>query len=98
VRLPKDANKIAKGLRKQFPGGVLSITGRLRGYERDRLENHEVFKRFRPPEEGHQAGGPKETVFLVGTAAAEVGLDADAAAIVCDFRFAPNIVAEAGSP
>src|ERR1035437_9844456 len=52
VRLPKDANRIAKGLRKQFPDRVLAITGRLRGYERDRLENQAVFKRFRPPEEG----------------------------------------------
>ena len=96
VRLPKDANRIAKGLRKQFPDRVLAITGRLRGYERDRLENQAVFKRFRPPEEGAQAGEPKETVFLVGTAAAEVGLDADAAAIVCDFASLPTVLQRLG--
>lgn len=96
VRLPKDANKVAKGLRKQFPERVLAITGRLRGYERDRLENQAVFKRFRLPEEGDQAGGPKETVYLVGTAAAEVGLDADAAAIVCDFASLPTVLQRLG--
>lgn len=92
VRLPKDAHKIAKALKRQFPEKVLPITGRLRGYERDRLENDKVFKRFRPLENGCQTGEPKETVFLVGTAAAEVGLDADAAAIVCDFASLPTLL------
>ena len=96
VRLPKHANKIAKGLKKQFPERVLAITGRLRGYERDRLVEHAVFKRFRPPEEGDQTDGPKETVFLVGTAAAEVGLDADAAAVVCDFASLPTVLQRLG--
>jgi CRISPR-associated endonuclease/helicase Cas3 len=96
VRLPKDANKIAKGLGKRFPDRVLPITGRLRGYERDRLEKKAVFKRFRQPGGGDQVGGPKETVFLVGTAAAEVGLDADAAAIVCDFSSLPTVLQRLG--
>src|ERR1035438_379457 len=96
VRLPKDANKIDAALSKQFGRErVLKITGRLRGYERDRLEGSEVFKRFGSVE-GHQAGGGQETVFLVGTAAAEVGLDADAAAIVCDFASLPTLLQRLG--
>ncbi len=97
VRAPKDANKIAAGLTKRFnKERVLKITGRLRGYERDRLERQKVFERFGPAEEGDQAGGAKETVFLVGTAAAEVGLDADAAAIVCDFASLPTLLQRLG--
>jgi CRISPR-associated helicase Cas3 len=97
VRLPKDANRIAKGLKKKFTERrILRITGRLRGYERERLEKHEVFKRFGPPAEGDPAGGVMETVFLVGTAAAEVGLDADAAAIVCDFASLPTLLQRLG--
>jgi CRISPR-associated helicase Cas3 len=96
VHEPKAANKVAKGLGKRFKGRVLLITGRLRGYERDRLENEEVFKRFRSEGEGDRPGGVKETVFLVGTAAAEVGLDADAAAICCDFASLPTLLQRLG--
>jgi CRISPR-associated endonuclease/helicase Cas3 len=96
VRTPKAANKIKTGLDKQFKKRVLLITGRLRGYERDRLAKQEIFKRFQPAEEGDQSGGAKETVFLVGTAAAEVGLDADAAAIVCDSAPLPTLIQRLG--
>lgn len=96
VRLPGAAAKISKKLAKQFPGRVLTITGRLRGYERDRLENHVVFKRFRSPHESSATAEETATVFLVGTAAAEVGLDADAAAIVCDFASLTTLIQRLG--
>lgn len=98
VREPKAANKIAAGLKKLFKKGdrVLLITGRLRGYERDRLEKQEVLKRLGPPEHGDQGNDKKETVFLVGTAAAEVGLDADAAAVLCDFASLPTLLQRLG--
>jgi CRISPR-associated helicase Cas3 len=96
VREAGVANRIGKKLRKQFRGRVLTITGRLRGYERDRLESDAVFKRFQPPKEGADAGGAKETVFLVGTAAAEVGLDADASTVVCDFAPLPTLLQRLG--
>jgi len=96
VREPGLANKIKKHLQKQFKDRVLTITGRLRGYERDRIEKHPVFIRFRPPEEGEEAGEIKETVFLVGTAAAEVGLDADASAVLCDFASLPTLLQRLG--
>ncbi|MDI3254077.1 MAG: type I-U CRISPR-associated helicase/endonuclease Cas3 [Bacillota bacterium] len=96
VREPSLANKIKKHLQKQFKDRVLTITGRLRGYERDRIEKHPVFIRFRPPEEGEEAGEIKESVFLVGTAAAEVGLDADASAVLCDFASLPTLLQRLG--
>ncbi|MCI0537749.1 MAG: type I-U CRISPR-associated helicase/endonuclease Cas3 [Verrucomicrobiales bacterium] len=83
-REANDAEAIAKKLKEKHDGRVLLVTGRIRGYERDRLEENELFRRFR---EGHPetpAAGTPPT-FLVGTAAAEVGLDADASTIVCDF-------------
>ena len=96
VHTPKDANTIEAALSKKFGAErVLKITGRLRGYERDRLEEKEVFRRFGPAG-GDEAGGGQETVFLVGTAAAEVGLDADAAAIVCDYASLPTLVQRLG--
>ncbi len=96
VRAVKDADKIYKGLNKQFKGRVLLITGRVRGYERDRLQSHPVFKRFRPPEDEGHKDGTQETVYLVGTAAAEVGLDADAEAVVCDFGSLTTLIQRLG--
>jgi hypothetical protein len=95
IREAGAANRIGKKLEKQFKGRVLTITGRLRGYERDRLEKDATFRRFQP-EEGFAIGTPGETAFLVGTAAAEVGLDADAAAVVCDFASLPTLLQRLG--
>lgn len=95
IREAGAANRIGKKLEKQFKGRVLTITGRLRGYERDRLEKDATFRRFQP-KEGSGIGGAGETAFLVGTAAAEVGLDADAAAIVCDFASLPTLLQRLG--
>jgi CRISPR-associated endonuclease/helicase Cas3 len=96
VREPGVAHKISKHLQKQFKDRVLTITGRLRGYERDRIERHSVFRRFRPSDEGEEGGEVTETVFLVGTAAAEVGLDADASAVLCDFASLPTLLQRLG--
>ena len=83
-RTVQDAEAIAKILEGEHRGRVLLVTGRIRGYERDRLEQNELFQRFR---QGHPKTSSPDTppTILVGTAAAEVGLDADANAIVCDF-------------
>lgn len=81
-----DAEKIAKEIEKKqnYPGRVLRVTGRLRGYERDRLEKDNRFIRFKALHV-EEMTAEKPPTFLVGTSAAEVGLDADASAIVCDF-------------
>jgi CRISPR-associated endonuclease/helicase Cas3 len=90
------ANAIAAGLKK---GGVeehriCKITGRIRGYERDRLSKQPAFNAFRLERATDAAEG--ERYFLVGTAAAEVGLDADADVILCDFASLPTLLQRLG--
>jgi superfamily II DNA or RNA helicase len=90
-----DADKVAKEIEKNFPGRVLVVTGRLRGYERDRLEEDVRFRRFKTPHSEAMTDNEPPT-FLVGTSAAEVGLDADASAIVCDFASLITLVQRLG--
>ena len=92
-----DAEKVAKEIQKKqnFPGRVLLVTGRLRGYERDRLEADVRFRRFKTPHSEAMTDSEPPT-FLVGTSAAEVGLDADASAIVCDFANLITLVQRLG--
>lgn len=87
-----DAGAVAEKIEKEHKGRVLPVTGRIRGYERDRLSERELFKRFR----GNADTSRNLPAFLVGTAAAEVGLDADAEAIVCDFASLPTLVQRLG--
>lgn len=96
-RKPDDAENVAKeiGKKQNFPNRVLLVTGRLRGYERDRLEKDDRFRRFRTPHSEAMADNEPPT-FLVGTSAAEVGLDADASAIVCDFANLITLVQRLG--
>ncbi|MGH8246749.1 MAG: hypothetical protein ACREUU_09990, partial [Gammaproteobacteria bacterium] len=91
VREARVANAVAQGLdamlKKQGvrEGRICKITGRIRGYERDRLVEQSAFKAFVSPRPAHPAQIDGEQWLLVGTAAAEVGLDADADLILCDF-------------
>lgn len=58
------------------------LTGTLRGYERDRLATKDaIFARFLRKPEAEPASG---TVYLVCTAAGEVGVDMSADHLVCD--------------
>ncbi len=72
----KIAEKLRKGTRE---GKVETLTGTLRGKERDELVKKTVFRRFLP---GAEAGG--ETVYLVCTSAGEVGVNISADDLVCD--------------
>jgi CRISPR-associated endonuclease/helicase Cas3 len=77
------AEKCAQTLSKTRKGSVATLTGTMRGAERDELVNHPVFARFLPrPADGVrlQAG----TVFLVATSAGEVGIDLSADHLVTD--------------
>lgn len=77
------AEKCAQLLRKSKKGGVVTLTGTMRGAERDELVKDPVFARFLPrPEQGIelQAG----TVYLVATSAGEVGIDLSADHLVTD--------------
>lgn len=61
---------------------VQTLTGTLRGYERDRLARTDaVFARFMPRPEVTAVSG---SVFLVCTSAGEVGVDISADHLICD--------------
>jgi hypothetical protein len=92
---PDDAKEIAKKIETEYKGRVLLVTGRIRGYERDRLAQSELFQRFRKGHPEMPTAGTPPT-FLIGTAAAEVGLDADASAIICDFADLLTLVQRLG--
>jgi hypothetical protein len=96
VRAVGVANAIAAGLEKEGikEDRICKITGRIRGYERDRLSEQASFNAFRSERATDAAEGGR--YFLVGTAAAEVGLDADADVILCDFTSLPTLLQRLG--
>ena len=66
-----------------MPGGqVLTLTGEMRGQERDELVKHGVFALFQ--KRRRDRGELSQPIFLVATAAAEVGINFDADHAVCD--------------
>ena len=95
----KLAESVEKVLRKdpRIRDRIMLVTGRLRGYERDRLSDTDIFKRFRREADVESSPGSTDgAVYLVGTAAAEVGLDADADAVYCDFAPVPTLLQRLG--
>ncbi len=76
TRTVDDVLKVAGKLPK---GRVITLTGTLRGKERDALVEDPLFKRFLP---GGQSDEP--SVFLVCTSAGEVGVNISADHLVCD--------------
>lgn len=78
ARTVEAVKKIAASLRK-VSSSVETLTGTLRGKERDALIDRPVFRRFLPtPEPG------EETAYLVCTSAGEVGVNISATDLVCD--------------
>jgi len=77
------AERCAELLRKVNKNSVATLTGTMRGAERDELVMDPVFIRFlpRPPEGVTPQQG---TVFLVATSAGEVGIDLSADHLVTD--------------
>lgn len=77
------AEKCAQVLRKTQKQGVVTLTGTMRGAERDELVKDPVFARFLPrPDKGVKLHDG--TVFLVATSAGEVGIDLSADHLVTD--------------
>lgn len=78
-----DTAKCADRLRKLSKDRVATLTGTMRGRERDELIRHPVFARFlpKPPQDVRLVEG---TVFLVSTSAGEVGIDISADHLVSD--------------
>ncbi|MDP9035061.1 MAG: type I-U CRISPR-associated helicase/endonuclease Cas3 [Myxococcota bacterium] len=75
--------KCAQALRKARKHSVATLTGTMRGAERDELVKAPVFARFLPrPGEGVRL--QEGTVFLVATSAGEVGIDLSADHLVTD--------------
>jgi len=77
------AEKCAQALRKTKKDGVATLTGTMRGAERDELVKDPVFARFlpRPDSDVKLRDG---TVFLVATSAGEVGIDLSGDHLVTD--------------
>lgn len=84
-RTVETVDRIAAALGKAKQS-VQTLTGTLRGHERDWLARDPIFTRFLPPasrppaEESPQEG----TVYLVCTSAGEVGVNLSADHLVCD--------------
>jgi CRISPR-associated endonuclease/helicase Cas3 len=78
ARAVETVEKIADRLRKAKQP-VDTLTGTMRGQERDDLVRKPVFQRFLP--NAHEAN---ETVYLVCTSAGEVGVNISADHLVCD--------------
>jgi CRISPR-associated helicase Cas3 len=92
------ADKVADGIKKRgiAERHICKITGRIRGYERDRLAERAAFQAFLAARPEHSEETQSEPYFLVGTAEAEVGLDADADEILCDFASLPTLLQRLG--
>jgi len=77
------AEKCAQTLRKAKKHSVATLTGTMRGAERDELVKDPVFARFLP-KPGNDVKLREGTVFLVATSAGEVGIDLSADHLVTD--------------
>jgi CRISPR-associated endonuclease/helicase Cas3 len=89
VRTVKAVGEVERGLttgKDKVPADdVAVLTGTIRGKERDELVRDEVFIRFLPPSSRPADVTPREgTVYLICTAAGEVGVDISADHLVCD--------------
>ncbi|MBN2429350.1 MAG: type I-U CRISPR-associated helicase/endonuclease Cas3 [Deltaproteobacteria bacterium] len=86
VRSVADATKIASELEKKLGKDkkdmVRSLTGTMRGKERDELVKEPVFRRFLQKNAKELSG--EGTVFLVATSAGEVGVNISADDLICD--------------
>ena len=75
--------KVTGLLRKQTSDKqVRTLTGTMRGKERDDLVGDDVFRRFLPRDESPRFTAP--TVYLICTSAGEVGVNLSADHLVCD--------------
>lgn len=75
------ASKLKEGLTPALRDRILSLTGEMRGFERDNLTGHPVIRAFDPKRDRTT---PQPSAFLVATACVEVGMDFDADHAVCD--------------
>jgi CRISPR-associated endonuclease/helicase Cas3 len=89
VRSPNNVRIIAEALRKQYLH-VVTLTGTMRGLERDNLVKNPVFGAFTKKD------SPAEPHFLVATSAGEVGIDLTCDRIVSDMSSLPSMLQRFG--
>ncbi|MHB8091226.1 MAG: type I-G CRISPR-associated helicase/endonuclease Cas3g [Syntrophales bacterium] len=83
VHSVESATKISSELSKKVEAeNVLTLTGTMRGKERDELVMKPVFKRFLPNNE--KPLSDEGAVWLVATSAGEVGINISADHLICD--------------
>jgi len=88
VQSPSTAVEIASQLLAL--GKVVTLTGTMRGKERDDLVDDPIFQAFTKAEQ------PTEPHFLVATSAGEVGIDLTCTRLITDATFAPSLVQRFG--
>lgn len=87
ARKVEDVLTVAKDLEKRIkdPERVRTLTGTMRGLERDKLVDEPIFQRFLAQSSRKKEVSPAEgTVYLVCTSAGEVGVNISANHLVCD--------------
>ena len=86
TRRVEDVHFIVEALAKKkvATDHITTLTGTMRGFERDRLILHPVFQRFLPTSKRAATEPLEGTVYLVCTSAGEVGVDLSADHLVCD--------------
>ena len=70
------------------------LTGTIRGYERDLLAESDLFKAFKA--DAQRPAQLERTLYLVSTAAGEVGVDLDADHLVCDLTTLDSMIQRFG--
>lgn len=89
LQKPKDVQKISSELRK-LKERVVTLTGTMRGFERDQLVKNKDYVKFT-----HQEFSGRRC-FLVSTSAGEVGVDLDADNMVCDITTLDSMIQRLG--
>jgi len=89
VNSPRAAVEVAESLKLHFDD-VISLTGTIRGKERDDLLDNPVFQAFMVQQ------SPAEPHFLVATSAGEVGIDLTCDRMITDMTRAASFVQRAG--
>ena len=92
VRQPEKARKVAVQLAEKVGSGerILTLTGTMRGFERDQMIEHDVFRAFSKPET------PKERCFLIATSAGEVGINISADRLITDLDTVDHLLQRFG--
>src|SRR5580704_2030431 len=90
VDTPRTARRVSASLRK-INDRVLTMTGTMRGHERDALTQDPLFSYFTSPEPA-----PDEKVFLVCTSAGESGIDMSCDLMITDLVPAERLIQRFG--